>query len=112
MMLGAMYCMMASRMEAFVSPVIKAVGGASPYPAVPSSVTMRIRMLCTASTVRDAVLNGVRSGMATSPISILSIFIIKTPLFTGTLSIRAKAATFYAVLVPPPICIYFTKKNG
>ncbi len=83
--LGAINSWIAPLMELFVSPVITAVGGASPNPVCPSSVVIRTITSLTLSTVRRAVLNGVTRGIRTSPVSIFAIFIVSMS-FSHTVS--------------------------
>ena len=73
---GRIKSSMAQRMLPLVSPVITAVGGASPYPAAPVSVVIRTTISSTFSTVRSAVLKGFASGTNISPTSISVIFIL------------------------------------
>ena len=58
----------AHSMEPSVSPVITAVGGASPYPVSPVSAITRTTTSSTASTVRRAVLKGWRRGREMRPV--------------------------------------------
>ncbi len=64
----------ASMIEPWVSPVITAVAGASPWPVWPVSVRTSTTMSSTVSTVRSAVLNGVFSGTRSMPSSMSVIF--------------------------------------
>src|SRR5579859_4395699 len=65
---------MASMIEPWVSPVITAVAGASPWPTWPVSVCTSTTMSSTWLTVRSAVLNGVFSGTRSMPNWISVIF--------------------------------------